>query len=139
MDSGIKSRIFDMVLNIIVFFSILVCLLPMLYVASISLSSNNAILSKRVYIWPVELTFDSYRVVFADRSMIRAMLFTTVLTLVFTVMSMIMTILMAYPLSKKSLKGRNFFLLMVVITMYFSGGMIPDYILIKNLGLLNKV
>ena len=111
----------------------------MLYVASISLSSNNAILSKRVYIWPVELTFDSYRVVFADRSMIRAMLFTTVLTLVFTVMSMIMTILMAYPLSKKSLKGRNFFLLMVVITMYFSGGMIPDYILIKNLGLLNKV
>ena len=139
MDSGIKSRIFDMILNVIVFFSVLVCLIPMLYVASVSLSSNSAILSRRVYIWPVELTFDSYRVVFADKTMIRSLLFTVVLTLVFTAMSMMMTILMAYPLSKKGLKGRNFFLLMVVITMYFSGGMIPDYILIKNLGLLNKV
>jgi len=139
MDSGLKSKIFDTVLNIIVFFSVLVCLIPMLYVASISLSSNTAILARKVYIWPVGLNFDSYKVVFADKTMIRSLLFTVVLTLGYTVMSMFMTILMAYPLSKKGLKGRNFFLLMVVITMYFSGGMIPDYILIKNLGLLNKV
>jgi len=139
MDSGVKSRIFDMVLVIIVFIAILLCLVPMLYVLSVSLSSNSAILSRKVYIWPVDLTFDSYRVVFSDKTMIRAMLYTILLTIVYTVMSMIMTILAAYPLSKKGLKGRNIFLLMVVITMYFSGGMIPDYILIKNLGLLNKV
>lgn len=138
MDSNIKSRIFDYVLYIIVFIALLVCLIPMLYVASISLSSNAAILSRKVYIFPVDLNFDSYSVVFSDLSMIRSLLFTIVLTLVHTVLCMIMTILAAYPLSKKNLKGRNFFLIIIVITMYFSGGMIPDYMLIKNLKLLNN-
>jgi putative aldouronate transport system permease protein len=139
MDSGVKSKIFDMVLVIIVFIAVLVCLIPMLYVTSVSLSSNSAILSRKVYIWPVELTFDSYKVVFSDKTMIRALLFTILLTIVCTASSMLMTIMAAYPLSKKGLKGRNVFLLMVVITMYFSGGMIPDYILIKNLNLLNSM
>lgn len=138
MDSNIKSRIFDYALYIIVFILLLVCLAPMLHVASISLSSNAAILSRKVYIWPVDLNLDSYKVVFSDISMIRSLLFTIILTLVHTTLCMIMTILAAYPLSKKNLKGRNVFLVLIVITMYFSGGMIPDYILIKNLKLLNK-
>jgi len=138
MDSNVKSRIFDYTLYIIVFILLVVCLAPMLHVASISLSSNAAILSRKVYIWPVELNLDSYRVVFSDITMIRSLLFTVVLTVTYTVMSMVMTILAAYPLSKKNLKGRSFFLLLIIITMYFSGGMIPDYILIKNLKLLNS-
>lgn len=138
MNEGIKSRIFDITLNIIIFITVLACLIPILHLAAISLSSNAAILSKKVYIWPVEINFDSYRVVFADMSMVRSLLFTVMLTIVHTVICMIMTILAAYPLSKKELKGRNFFLLIIVITMYFSGGMIPDYLLIKNLNLLNN-
>lgn len=138
MIADTKSRIFDIVLNILIFIAILICLVPILHVASISLSSNTAILSGRVYIWPVNLNFDSYKVVFADKTMIRSLLFTATLTIVYTVLSMLMTILAAYPLSKKGLKGRNFFLLVIVFTMYFSGGMIPDYILIRNLNLLNN-
>ncbi|MCM8901507.1 carbohydrate ABC transporter permease [Caldicoprobacter algeriensis] len=138
MVADTRSKIFDIVLNILIFVAVLVCLIPILHVASISLSSNSAILGGRVYIWPVELNVDSYKVVFADKTMIKSLVFTAQLTIIYTVLSMLMTILAAYPLSKKGLKGRNFFLLIIVFTMYFSGGMIPDYILVKNLGLLNN-
>lgn len=133
-----RSRVFDIVLNVLIFVAVLICLIPMLYVAAVSLSSNSAILAGRVYIWPVGLNFNSYRVVFADKTMVRSLFFTVILTIVYTVLAMLMTILAAYPLSKKELKGRNVFLLIIVFTMYFSGGMIPDYILIRSLGLLNN-
>lgn len=138
MNTNTKSKIFDTIINIIVFIAVLACLVPMLHVAAISLSSNAAILSRRVYIWPVELNLDSYKVVFSDKTMIKSLLFTVRLTIVHTILCMTMTILAAYPLSKKELKGRNFFLLIIVITMFFSGGMIPDYLLIKRLNLLNN-
>lgn len=138
MSTNMKSKVFDIVINIIIFITVVLCLTPMLYMASMSLSSNAAILSRKVYIWPVDITFQSYMVVFSDKSMIRSLLFTIFLTIVYTVLCMLMTILAAYPLSKKNLKGRNFFLVVIVITMYFSGGMIPDYILMKNLNLLNN-
>lgn len=138
MNTNTKNKIFDTIINIIVFIAVLACLVPMLHVAAISLSSNAAILSRRVYIWPVELNLDSYKVVFSDKTMIKSLLFTVRLTIVHTILCMTMTILAAYPLSKKELKGRNFFLLIIVITMFFSGGMIPDYLLIKRLNLLNN-
>ena len=138
MNTNTKNKIFDTIINIIVFIAVLACLVPMLHVAAISLSSNAAILSRRVYIWPVELNLDSYKVVFSDKTMIKSLLFTVRLTIVHTILCMTMTILAAYPLSKKELKGRNFFLLIIVVTMFFSGGMIPDYLLIKRLNLLNN-
>lgn len=138
MVADTRSKVFDVTLNVLIFMCVLVCLIPMLYVAAISLSSNAAILAGKVYIWPVGLNFNSYKVVFADKTMTRSLFFTVMLTVVYTVLSMLMTILAAYPLSKKELKGRNVFLLIIVFTMYFSGGMIPDYILIRNLGLLNN-
>lgn len=133
-----KNKIFDMTINVIIVLAVLACLIPMLHVASISLSSNAAILSRRVFIWPVEINLDAYKVVLSDSSMTKSLLFTVQLTLVHTVLCMVMTILAAYPLSKNNLKGRNFFLLIIIITMFFSGGMIPDYLLIKNLNLLNS-
>ncbi|WP_242965094.1 carbohydrate ABC transporter permease [Petroclostridium xylanilyticum] len=106
---------------------------------ALSFSSNHAILSMKVAIFPVDFTLETYRAVFKDNAMINSLLFTIVLTVSYTILGMIMTICAAYPLTKKNLKGRNFFLLLIVITMYFSGGLIPDYLLIKNLGLLNKI
>lgn len=138
MDTNLKSKIFDAVISILIFIAVLACLIPMLHVAAISLSSNAAILSRKVFIWPVDLNIDAYRVVLSDRSMIGSLLFTVRLTIIHTILCMIMTILAAYPLSKRDLKGRNFFMLLIVITMFFSGGMIPDYLLIKNLNLLNN-
>lgn len=122
----------------IIVFTSIVCLLPLLYLFAVSLSSNYAINARIVYLWPVEPTFESYNAVFKDKSIISSMGFTVWLTLACTVLSMVMTILCAYPLTKKSLKGRNFFLIVIVITMYFGGGMIPEYILVKDLGIVDS-
>lgn len=139
MKNNIKSRTFDTSLTVIVVLISILCLVPMIYIVAVSLSSNHAVLSKRVFLWPVEFNVDSYMAVLTDRSMFNSMVFTIWLTVVCAAGSMIMTILAAYPLTKKQLKGRNFFLVMIVITMYFSGGLIPDYLLVKSLSLVDKV
>ena len=117
---------------------VVLCLVPLLNIASISLSANAAILARRVLIWPVGFSVTAYRAVLADATMIHSLVYTVMLTVVFTLVSMAMTTLAAYPLTKRKLKGRNVFLVLIVITMYFQGGIIPDYILVKNLGLLDS-
>lgn len=135
MKKGIKDKTFDFTMIFITAVISIACLLPMLYMLSVSFSSNYAITARLVTIWPVQFTLESYSAVLADKSIVGSMIFTIWLTAACTVLSMIMTILCAYPLTKKSLKGRNVFLVMIVITMYFSGGMIPEYILVKDLGM----
>lgn len=134
-----KSKIFDIFLVVMMILLVLICLMPILHLASVSLSANNAILTRSVGIWPNGFNLSSYTAVTGDSTMIRSLGFTIILTLGYATISMLMTILTAYPLSKKKLKGRNIFLVIIVLTMYFSGGMIPDYLLVKNLGMLNKV
>lgn len=137
MKYGMKDKAFDGAMIFITAFTSLVCLLPMLYILAVSFSSNDAITARSVYLWPVGFNIDSYRAVFGDRTMVNSMIFTIWLTAVCTALSMVMTTLCAYPLTKKNLKGRNFFLVVIVITMYFGGGLIPDYILVKNLGFID--
>ena len=134
-----STKIVDFILAAILFVIVVVCLVPMLHVLATSLSANHAILSRRVGIWPIGWNPQSYEAVFSDRSMINSLGFTAMVTLVFTACSMIMTTMAAYPLSKSHLKGRSFFLIIILITMFFQGGMIPDYLLVRNLGLLNSV
>jgi len=135
----LSDRVFDIVIIVITTIAALLCLLPVVNVAAVSLSSNSAIISSKVFLWPVEFTIDSYRAIFSDKSMMWSMVFTIIITVIYTVVSMALTIAAAYPLSKKNLKGRSGFLLVIVITMYFSGGIIPDYILVKSLGLLDSM
>lgn len=116
-----------------------ICVLPMLNVLAISLSRKSDILAGRVSFLPVGFNIDAYRGIFRDDSMINCMLYTIVLTCGYTVGSMFMTIILAYPLTKKRLLGRNAILIFVLITMYFSGGTIPTYLTIKRYNLLNKV
>jgi putative aldouronate transport system permease protein len=106
---------------------------------ALSLSSNNAIISQKVALWPVEFTVETYKTILSDRDMIYTLGYTMVLTVLYTIICMFLTICAAYPLTKKRLKGRNFFFTVIVITMYFSGGIIPDYILVKNLQLTNTI
>ena len=121
---------------IIILFS-LTCLLPFVNVAATSFSSKSAILSGKVSFWPVEFDTRAYQAIFADPAMIRSLVFTIVITLVYTAFSMVLTILMAYPLTKTRLRGRKVFNFLALFTMYFSGGTIPLYLNIKDLGLLD--
>lgn len=139
MKYGIKDKAFDGGMILITAFASIICLVPMLYILAVSFSSDFAIAARMVYLWPVEFSVKAYEAVFGDKTMINSMIFTIWLTAACTVLSMVMTILCAYPLTKKQLKGRNFFLVLIVITMYFGGGLIPEYILVKNLGFIDKV
>ena len=127
----------QIILTLIILIISMTCLLPFLNVAATSLSSKSAILSGKVSFWPVEVDTRAYKAIFADPAMMRSLVFTVIITVVYTVFSMLLTILMAYPLTKKRLKGRKFFNFMALFTMYFSGGTIPLYLNIKELGLLD--
>ncbi|UQZ82464.1 L-arabinose transport system permease protein AraQ [Paenibacillus konkukensis] len=115
------------------------CLVPFLYMIALSLSSNNAIISQKVSLWPVGFTLETYKTILSDMEMIYTLGYTIVLTILYTAICMFLTACAAYPLTKKRLKGRNSILTMMVFTMYFSGGLIPSYILVKNLELTNTV
>jgi len=117
----------------------LACLLPLVHELMMAISSNDAVLARRVGFVPVEPTLNSFREVFKDRSVLQSLLFSIYLTVAFTVIAMALTIAAAYPLTRPELKGRKFFTLMIMITMYFSGGILPLYVLIKTLGLLNSM
>ena len=131
------DRAVDVFVVFLTSFIVILCLLPMLNVAATSLSGDLAIINQRVYFWPVDLSFQAYTMVFGDSSMRHSMLHTVTLTVVFTTYTMLMTILAAYPLSQPKFVGRKVFMIIIIITMYFDPGLIPNYINIRNLGLLD--
>ena len=128
----------QIILTIVIILFSLTCLLPFVNVAAVSFSSKSAILRGDVSFWPVDFETTAYQAIFSDKSMTRSLVFTIIITVVYTLFSMIMTILMAYPLTKKRLRGRNFFSFLALFTMYFSGGIIPHYLNIKELGLMDS-
>jgi len=138
MKRSAGTRVADGIIVMIVGLAVLMCILPILHVVAVSFSSRSAVLAGIVSLWPVEATVETYRYVIGDVTMIRALFFTIGLTVVYTALAMVISVAGAYALTKKRLKGRNFFLLMFIFTLYFNGGIIPTYLLIKGMGLLNR-
>ncbi len=134
-----KTKLGDMVFVLIGIFVMVICLVPMLNLAAKSLSSTDALVKDMVYLWPVDLNFDAYAMVFSDMKYIRSFFFTAVLTFACTILSLVMTTLCAYPLIFEKLKGRGFINVLITITMFFNAGTIPNYLLMKSLGMLNTV
>jgi putative aldouronate transport system permease protein len=135
----VLNAIYDYGVAVVILFAVILCLLPVLNVLAISLSSDHAIRSNMVTIFPVEITFNSYLYVFQDPAMIRSMLLTILITVVYTALGMLLTVLAAYPLTKKWLPGRNIFLFIFLFTLYFGGGDIANYLLLKSYGMLNTI
>ncbi len=127
----------QIILGLFIFIFSMICLLPFVNILALSLSSKSAILRGAVSFWPVEFETTAYSVLFNDSSMIRSLFFTIGITVVYTLFSMILTILLAYPLTKKRLRGRKAFNLLALFTMYFSGGTIPIFLNIVELGLVD--
>lgn len=114
-------------------------LLPFLHIFAGSFSSGTAILQGRVTVWPVEFTLDNYKAVLLDKNIWRSFGVTVYITVFGTLLNLIFTSLMAYSLSKRDLKGRNIILFLVVFTMIFSAPLIPSYLIVKYLGMLNTL
>ena len=127
----------QIILGIVMLVFVLVCTLPFINVIAISFSSKSAILRGDVSFWPVEFSTKAYEVIMKDRSMFHSLGYTVKITLIYTLLAMIMTILYAFPMTMKRLKGRKFFMLFIVFTMYFSGGTIPIYLNVRELGMIN--
>ena len=114
------------------------CLYPFINVIATSFSSSRAVSSGEVNLIPVEFNLDAYDQLLLDGQIFRAVKDTIILTVFGTLINLAATTLAAYTLSKKRLMGRNFFIGMIVFTMLFSGGMIPDFILMKSLNLIDS-
>ena len=132
-----KYSPFQIVLSIFFILVILAVLLPIINIVATSFSGREAIAMGKVGLLPVDFTTSAYKMVFRDKSMLRSLAFSITLMLVKTVVSMLLAILAAYPLSKRNLPGSRTIMLMITITMYFSAGMIPNYLLVKQLHLIN--
>ncbi|GAA3406943.1 carbohydrate ABC transporter permease [Paenibacillus hodogayensis] len=115
----------------------MITLYPFWYEIAASFSSSRAIASGEVFLWPVEFNAEAYKRLFEDGQLFRAMFNTVAVTAVGTVLNMIMTILAAYPLSRKRLYGRGPLLMFITFTMIFVSGLIPNFIWIKALGLMD--
>jgi len=134
-----RVRVSDFVIAFIILLLSLTCILPFLHVAAKSLSSNTAVMSKQVYLLPKGTNVDAYATVFRDGQLTHSMIYTVWMTLLFTVVGMILTILAAYPLARRELKGRSVFAFILMFTMYFSAGLIPEYLLYSRLRLTNTM
>jgi putative aldouronate transport system permease protein len=116
-----------------------ITLYPFLYVAALSLSEETYILAGKVMLLPKGVNSEAYRMVFEHPSFWRGYGNTIYYTVMSIVITLIMTIMCAYPLAKKALPGRSALTKMVMFTMFFGGGMIPNFLLIRYLGMYNTV
>ena len=133
----VKFKLSDALMMLVIVLLCATCVLPFVHVAAKSISGNTAVMSQSVYFWPKDITFDAFTRVFADESMMQAMGFSVWITLLFTLLGMIVCTCAAYPLSKKRLKGRPVLTFLLMVPMYFSAGIIPQYILYHQLHILD--
>jgi multiple sugar transport system permease protein/putative aldouronate transport system permease protein len=133
------ERLFYTINDAILLLALLVVAYPIIYVFSASFSSPAAVMSNKVYLWPVEPSLRGYQAVFENNKVWVGYANTVFYTVAGTLINLFMTILCAYPLSRKDFVGRNFFMFFVTFTMIFSGGMLPTYIVIQQMHLLNTI
>ena len=134
-----RVRVSDFVIAFIILLLSLTCIIPFIHIAAKSISSNTAVLSKQVLLWPKGLNFEAYVSIFRDGQLTHSMISPIWMTFLFTVIGMIITSLAAYPLARRELKGRTVIAFVIMFTMYFSAGLIPEYLLYKDLKLLNTM
>ena len=132
-----RDRVYNIVNNSFLVAIFLVVLYPLLYVVSCSFSSTLAIYSGKVWIWPVGFQLIAYQEIFEYRPVLIGYQNTVFYTAVGTMINVAFTIAAAYPLSRKDLAGRSIIMFVFTFTLIFSGGLIPTYLLVRSVGLIN--
>ena len=119
--------------------ALIAILIPLIFVVAASFSSPDALLSAKVFLWPVDFTLRGYKMVFDHDLLPLSFWNSIVYTVVGTVINLVLTVLAAYPLSRKDLAVRNPIMMLFAFTMLFNGGMIPTYLLVRDLGMLDTM
>ncbi|MHC1692124.1 MAG: carbohydrate ABC transporter permease [Sphaerochaetaceae bacterium] len=134
-----SSQLLDILIYLVMVLVLFTCLVPFLYMIALSFSSPKAIINNQVSFWPVDFTLDAYRQIFSYPNFFHAYGNTLFYTIAGTAIALAMMVLFAYPLSKSRLKGQRLAMKLVVFSMFFSGGLIPNYLLVSSLHLTNTV
>jgi putative aldouronate transport system permease protein len=136
-----KARVQNLIIDILIYIFLalvaLTCVIPFIHVFSKSISSEAYVIANKIILLPKGITLDAYKKIFADKSIVNSLYVSVILTTAFTVLGLIITICAAYPLSRMDLKGRKVITFLFMFTMYFSGGIIPEYLLMNDLHLLD--
>jgi putative aldouronate transport system permease protein len=132
-----SDKIFMIVVYAILCIVLVVVIYPLIYIVSSSMSSPHAVTSGQVWLWPVEISFHGYVTLWNTPMIKTSYLNSFIYTSSGTLISVVLTIMIAYPLSRKSFYGRGVILVMVTFTMLFSGGLIPTYLVVRELGMID--
>lgn len=139
MKTSLGSKVFDIFNVFLLCLVIFITVYPMYYIFIVSISNGNLVTRGLISFYPRDITWDAYLIVLKDSSIWRAYGNTVLYTGVGTIINVAMTALCAYPLSRKDMYGRNTLVMMVAATMFISGGLIPLYLVVQKLGLINSM
>jgi len=132
---SVGDVIFDIIIYIVMILTLMICLLPFIYMLAVSLSDSNSIINNKVIFIPKGFNFEAYKKIFTYPDFFKAYGNTVFYTFFGTLISLTLTTLFAYPLSKVHLRGQSIIMKFVIFTMFFSGGLIPNYLLVSSIGL----
>ncbi len=132
------DQFMETTINIVMTLLFLVVLYPLIYVLSSSFSSGQAVSDGKVILWPVDFSTYGYELVLKYPKVWTGYINTIINTVLGTVMNVFTTMLVAYPLSRKEFQGKGFYMFIFMFTMWFGGGLIPTYVLMSDLGLVNN-
>jgi len=134
-----QDKIFNVFNYAFLIFSLVVVFYPLIYIISASISDPTAVNSGKMVLFPIDVTFEGYKEIIEYTPIWRGYLNTIIYTVLGTFINLAITLPAAYALGRKDFVGRNFFTGMFVVTMFFSGGLIPTYLVVKNLGLIDTI
>lgn len=130
---------FDIIVNALGVIIIILVLYPLIFVLSASFSDPDMVLHGKVFLLPKIFTIEPYKMVFANSKIWYSYINTIFYTVVGTIINIALTIAAAYPLSRRDMPGRRIMTIIIIITMYFNGGLIPTYLLVRDLGMNNTI
>lgn len=132
-----EDKVLDLVISLLMVILCIVILYPLIYVVSSSFSSGSAVTTGKVLLWPVDFSLTGYEIVFGYKQVWTGYWNTIIYTVGGTAINIVLTVMAAYPLSRRNLQGKKYYMVFFLIPMFFSGGIIPSYILMTNLHLTN--
>ncbi|MGO4273251.1 carbohydrate ABC transporter permease [Paenibacillus sp. TAF58] len=134
---SVGDKLFLISIYVILSLLLVVVLYPLIYIFSSSFSSPSAVTSGRVWLWPVEFSLKGYATLIENPKIVTGYGNSLFYTAAGTIISVALTIMIAYPLSRKTLFGRNMLMMLITFTLLFSGGLIPTYLVVKQMGLID--
>jgi putative aldouronate transport system permease protein len=134
-----RVKVADIIFWLILIIVSITCLFPFVHVFSVSISKEAYVIANKVILFPKGFSGEAYRKIFSDSSILNSLWISVFVTVTFTVIGMFLTTCAAYALSRRELKGAKVMTFLIMLSMYFAAGTIPDYLLMNNLNLIDNV